>query len=179
MERFAYNARYALRKAHYCMKTVRKSVLLQHSPQRMFDLVTDVAAYPAFLPWCDKAKVLDTNASGMTAQVGIALAGLHQSFTTRNTHSLAQATGDATAVHMQLVDGPFSHLEGEWTFTPLGEPGANGQFEACKVNFSLTYAFTSNTLAMLVGPVFDKIAATMVEAFVARADATPSGQTPV
>mgnify|MGYP001129672385 CR=1 FL=1 len=70
-------------------------------------------------------------------------------------------------------------LEGEWTFTPLGEPGANGQFEACKVNFSLTYAFASNTLAMLVGPVFDKIAATMVEAFVARADATPSGQTPV
>ena len=171
MGRFAYNARYALRKAHYCMKTVRKSVLLHHSPQRMFDLVTGVDQYPQFLPWCDKAQVLSQDGAGMTAQVGIALAGLHQSFTTRNTHTLAQQPDAPTLVHMQLVDGPFSHLEGEWTFAPLGEPDEHGHVRACKVNFTLTYAFASKTLAMLVGPVFDKIAATMVEAFVARADA--------
>ena len=138
----------------------------------MFDLVTGVEHYPQFLPWCDQAKVLAHDSAGMTAQVGIALAGLHQSFTTHNTHTLATQPGQAAKVHVQLVDGPFSHLEGEWTFSPLGEPDATGQVPACKVNFTLTYAFASKTLAMLVGPVFDKIAATMVEAFVARADAT-------
>jgi ribosome-associated toxin RatA of RatAB toxin-antitoxin module len=85
---------------------------------------------------------------------------------------LAATPRDASLVHMALVDGPFSHLEGEWTFTPLGEPNDHGQVPACKVNFTLTYAFASKTLALLVGPVFDTIASTMVEAFVARADAT-------
>jgi ribosome-associated toxin RatA of RatAB toxin-antitoxin module len=154
------------------MKTVHKSALLNHSPQRMFDLVTDVGAYPQFLPWCDQASVLVDSELGMTAQVGISLAGLRQSFTTRNSHTLAATPRDASLVHMALVDGPFSHLEGEWTFTPLGEPNDQGQVLACKVNFTLTYAFASKTLALLVGPVFDKIASTMVEAFVTRADAS-------
>ena len=95
MGRFAYNARYALRKAPYCMKTVHKSALLNHSPQRMFDLVTDVGAYPQFLPWCDQASVLDDSELGMTAQVGISLAGLRQSFTTRNSHTLAATPSSA------------------------------------------------------------------------------------
>jgi ribosome-associated toxin RatA of RatAB toxin-antitoxin module len=38
------------------------------------------------------------------------------------------------------------------------------------VAFQLTYGFSSATLARLVGPVFDKIAGSLVEAFVKRAD---------
>ena len=41
---------------------------------------------------------------------------------------------------------------------------------ACKVEFTLTYGFASQTLATLVGPVFDKIAGSLVDAFVKRAD---------
>ena len=69
-------------------------------------------------------------------------------------------------VLMELVDGPFSHLEGVWDFTPLGD----GTQRACKVEFTLTYGFASQTLATLVGPVFDKIAGSLVDAFVKRAD---------
>src|SRR6056300_648856 len=150
--------------ASHCMKTVSKSVLLNHSPEQMYALVTDVAQYPAFLPWCDSSEVISETASEMTAKVGMALGGLHQSFTTKNLHEAGRA------VHMQLVDGPFSHLEGSWQFKPLGELDAHGQAAACKVSFTLAYAFSSKTLATLVGPVFDKIASNLVDAFVARAD---------
>ena len=40
------------------MKNVNKSVLIWYSPEEMFALVTDVAHYSDFLPWCDQAKVL-------------------------------------------------------------------------------------------------------------------------
>ncbi|MDA9885602.1 ubiquinone-binding protein, partial [Burkholderiaceae bacterium] len=40
------------------MKTVSKSVLLSHSPEEMYALVTDVARYAEFLPWCDRSEVL-------------------------------------------------------------------------------------------------------------------------
>jgi ribosome-associated toxin RatA of RatAB toxin-antitoxin module len=142
------------------MKSVHKSVLLWHSAPEMFALVTDVAHYPQFLPWCDQAAVLETTDAGMTAQVGMALGGLRQSFTTRNTHDANRK------VVMQLVDGPFSRLDGTWEFTPLGDASQR----ACKVEFRLNYGFSSATLATLVGPVFDKIAANLVDAFVKRAD---------
>ncbi|MDO9277043.1 MAG: type II toxin-antitoxin system RatA family toxin [Polaromonas sp.] len=140
------------------MKTVHKSVLLWYSAEEMFALVTDVAHYPAFLPWCDQATVQAEDDRGMTAKVGISFAGIKQAFTTRNRHVAGRE------VAMELVDGPFSQLDGLWTFTPLGE----GQ-RACKVDFTLRYSFANRALAALVGPVFDKIAGSMVEAFVKRA----------
>jgi ribosome-associated toxin RatA of RatAB toxin-antitoxin module len=94
----------------------------------------------------------------MTAKVGISFSGIKQGFTTRNRHVAGRE------VAMELVDGPFTQLDGLWTFTPLGD----GQ-RACKVNFTLRYSFANRALAVLVGPGFDKIAGSMVEAFVKRA----------
>lgn len=141
------------------MKTVHKSVLIWYSPAEMFALVTDVARYPQFLPWCDRASVEEVTAQGMVAKVGISIAGIRQSFTTHNTHQPDQK------VILKLVKGPFSKLEGEWNFLPLGD----GSQRACKVEFTLSYDFDNGTLAALVGPVFDKIAGSLVDAFVKRA----------
>lgn len=142
------------------MKTVHKSVLIWYSAEEMFALVRDVANYPQFLPWCDASKVLSEDEAGMQAQVGIAFAGIRQTFTTRNTHVPGRQ------IDLALVDGPFSHLAGHWRFTPVGAPGER----ACRVELSLDYAFRSATLAGLVGPVFDKIAGSLVDAFVKRAE---------
>ncbi|HCL86173.1 type II toxin-antitoxin system RatA family toxin [Pulveribacter sp.] len=142
------------------MKTVNKSVLIWYSPEEMFALVTDVARYPQFLPWCDHARVLTEHETGMTAEVGIALGGIKKSFVTRNTHEAGRR------VKMELVEGPFSQLDGDWQFHPVGD----GTQRACKVELTLRYGFDSRTLAALVGPVFDRIAATLVDAFIKRAE---------
>jgi len=49
-------------------------------------------------------------------------------------------------------------------------PVGDGTQRACKVELDLQYGFSSATLAALVGPVFDKIAASLVDAFVKRAE---------
>ncbi len=142
------------------MKTVKKSVLIWYSPEEMYALVTDVAAYPQFLPWCDHANVVAEDAAGMTAEIGIALGGVRQTFTTRNLHNPPHA------IAMQLVNGPFSRLEGSWSFSQL----ADGGERACRVGLVLTYGFDNIALGKLVGPVFDHIAGSMVDAFVQRAE---------
>ena len=141
------------------MKTVTKSVLIWYTPAEMYVLVTDVAQYPQFLPWCDHANVLVQDTDGMTAEVGISFGGVRQTFTTRNIHT------PSSRVDMQLVKGPFSRLDGQWDFHALGD----GTQRACKVELTLNYGFDNATLGKLVGPVFDKIAANMVDAFVKRA----------
>ena len=139
------------------MKTVEKSVLIWFTAQEMFDLVVDVASYPQFLPWCDQTHILNTEEDGMTARIGMAFGGLHKSFTTRNTHVPGRQ------VQLSLIDGPFKQLDGVWNFIPLGEE------QACRVELKLSYSFDS-VFGALVGPVFDRIAATLVDAFVKRAE---------
>jgi len=142
------------------MKTVHKSVLIWYSPQEMFDLVTDVAKYPAFLPWCDHAKVIGEHETGVTAEIGLSFGGIRQTFTTRNEHVPGRE------VSLRLVNGPFSQLDGQWSFQPVGD----GSQRACKVELTLNYRFSNATLGKLVGPVFDRIAGSLVDAFVKRAE---------
>ena len=144
------------------MKHVKKSVLLWYSPREMFDLVTAVRDYPRFLPWCDSAELLQELDDGATARLGLAYMGVRHTFTTRNAH----VSGES--VSMQLVDGPFSMLEGTWLFRPLGRPGSD--VPACKIEFELRYAFSSPTLESVVSPVFDRVANTFVDCFVRRAE---------
>jgi ribosome-associated toxin RatA of RatAB toxin-antitoxin module len=139
------------------MKTVEKSVLIWFTAQEMFDLVVDVASYPQFLPWCDQTQILALHENGMTARIGMAFGGLHKSFTTANSHVPGRQ------VQLNLIDGPFKQLNGVWNFIPLGDE------QACRVELKLSYSFDS-MFGALVGPVFDKIASTLVDAFVKRAE---------
>jgi ribosome-associated toxin RatA of RatAB toxin-antitoxin module len=142
------------------MKTVHKSVLIWYSASEMFALVTDVARYPQFLPWCDRARVLEKTETGMKAEIGISFSGIRQTFTTQNEHVQDRE------VSIKLLDGPFSQLDGHWLFTPVG----GDDQRACKVELDLTYGFANVPLHTLVGPVFDKIAGSLVDAFVKRAE---------
>lgn len=161
----ARRAEDALLQLQDSMKHVHKSVLLWYSPREMFDLVVGIEAYPVFLPWCQSAEVLEQRDDGVVAKLGLSYMGLRQSFTTRNQNV------DAASVQLQLVDGPFSVLEGHWRFTQLGTPAATGVVQAaCKIDFDMRYDFSSRALEAVVSPVFDKVANTFVDSFVRRAE---------
>ena len=121
------------------MKTVHKSVLIWYSATEMFALVTDIPSYPKFLPWCNKASIVEETPQGVVAKISISIAGLSQTFTTRNVHEQGRK------VSLKLVDGPFSKLDGCWSFTPVGQ----GNERACKIDFTLRYDFDNVALAAL------------------------------
>jgi ribosome-associated toxin RatA of RatAB toxin-antitoxin module len=91
---------------------------------------------------------------------------VRHAFTTRNQHQPDEE------VRMQLVDGPFSLLDGTWRFVPLGRAGSapDDEAKACRIEFDLRYAFSSVALEAVVSPVFDRIANTFVDSFVQRAE---------
>jgi len=139
------------------MADVFKTVLIPHSAERMYHLVTDVAKYPEFLPWCGGVEIFEENESILDAKIHIKFKGLNQYFHTRNTNMRS------SSIDMNFVDGPFKKFEGKWLFTSLRE-------DACKVEFKLHYEFESILLEKIIGPVFGMIASTFVDGFVKRAD---------
>jgi ribosome-associated toxin RatA of RatAB toxin-antitoxin module len=59
-------------------------------------------------------------------------------------------------------------LDGVWSFMPIGSSGVDRA--SCKVELDLRYAFSSRALEAVVSPVFDRVANTLVDSFVSRAE---------
>ncbi len=139
------------------MNKVEKTVLVMHSAQQMYALVDAVEDYPKFLPWCGGVDLLKRTETNTSATLHINYHGLKQKFTTQNIKIFPHS------MKIELKDGPFKHLDGSWQFIELRE-------NACKIEFRLNYQFANIFLEKLIAPVFNYIATTFVDGFVARAD---------
>ncbi len=138
------------------MADVKKQVLVEFTPEQMFELVDRCEDYPLFLPWCGGTEVHARTDKVTVATLHINYHGLKAHFSTQN-EKLAPVK-----MLIRLRDGPFKHLDGNWHFTPLGTA-------ACKIEFNLHYEFSNRLLEKAVGPVFNHIANTFVDSFVKRA----------
>lgn len=138
------------------MPEVAKTVLVPYAPVEIFRLVDDIARYPEFLPWCTGAEVLSREGGVVRAALSVGFRGIKQRFSTENHNTPPRE------IRLKLIDGPFRSLDGTWRFNDLSGKG-------CKIEFNLTWTFSSVVLGTLIGPVFSHIADTMVEAFVKRA----------
>ena len=140
------------------MAHIERSALVMHSAERMFALVCDVQSYPQFLPWCVGSHLISETENELVAGMTIKKGGIEQTFTTRNQKLAPQW------MTMELVDGPFTQLNGKFTFKPLNE-------DACKVVLELDFEVAGKILSLTLSPIFKQAANTMVDAFVQRADA--------
>ena len=138
------------------MREVKRSALVNRPPADVFALINDIESYPQFLPWCTHARVLERSPGHILASIGVRQGALHGEFTTRNTLEPERR------VHMQLVSGPFSLLEGEWLLTPVDTNG-------CRVELTLRFAFRNAVAGLLFEPRFAATVGSLVDAFVARA----------
>ena len=138
------------------MPHVNKNALVPFSASEMYKLVADIDAYQDFLPWCGDSEVLTREDNVVVGSVTISKGGVNKSFTTENTQY------ENSLIELKLVDGPFKKLEGFWRFDELKEG-------ACKVSLELEYEFASKILGLVIGPVFNQVANTMVDSFVKQA----------
>jgi len=136
---------------------VRRSVLVSHPVEAMFDLIEQAEHYPGFLPWCVGAKILERSDDWVAAKVDFAYAQVAFSLETRN------AKRRPEWLRVRVVDGPFRRFDGDWRLTRLGELG-------CKVDFDVDYELSGRLLDRLTRPTVEFVARTVIEAFVRRAD---------
>ncbi|OFZ72550.1 MAG: ubiquinone-binding protein [Betaproteobacteria bacterium RBG_16_64_9] len=139
------------------MVVVDRSAIVGHPAAMMYALVQDIESYPKFLPWCSGAEVASREPGRTVATLHVLYHGIRQHFTTENVNIPDER------IEMRLVSGALRHLQGVWTFQPLGK-------EASKVGCRLEYQLASGLLDRAIGPVFGHIANSFVEVFVRRAD---------
>ncbi|HWW20078.1 MAG TPA: type II toxin-antitoxin system RatA family toxin [Steroidobacteraceae bacterium] len=138
-----------------------RSALVARSPELVYQVVEDVERYPQFVPGCTEAKVLERSATEMVARLAVRRGPLRTEFTTRN------RLEPGRSMQMDLVDGPFRMLEGKWSFTPVASNG-------CRIELSLRFQFSNLLKSALFEPLFEETAASLVRAFVIRAQSMPA-----
>lgn len=138
------------------MPKINRSALMPYSAEFMYRVVNDVAAYPEFLPWCGGVEIHHQDDHSMQASILIKKTVLNHWFKTSNTMQPGES------IEMNLIEGPFSQLEGRWQFTSLDDSG-------CKIELKLNFEMSRGVASAIIAPVFSQIANTMVDSFCARA----------
>ncbi len=133
---------------------------LPFSAAKIYDLVSDVAAYPDFLPWTQQARIRNVQDDGFDADLVLGFQFIRETFTSRVTLSPAEFW-----VHAEGVGaGPFKVLINDWRIVPHGDA-------RCGVNFRVTFEIRNFALRRLLEPLYAQAQRQIVSAFEARAHA--------
>ncbi len=138
------------------MPVVKRSVIVPYEHDQMFGLVNDVLKYPEFVPACVSSDLKEVGEDEVEACLDFAFSGFSKSFTTRNRLTKYER------IDIELVDGPFKHLEGFWYFSEVGA-------DQSKIELDLTFEFESSWMSLAFGPMFNQVANKLVDVFCERA----------
>ena len=123
----------------------------------MFDLVSNVADYPEFLPWCVGTRIKSQDDQQIVADMVIGYKMFRERFTSRVRLS------SPDRIDVVYEDGPFKYLNNHWIF--IAEDDGS-----CTVDFYVDFEFHSKLLQKMIGVVFNEAVKIMVHAFEKRAD---------
>ncbi len=143
------------------MTHIHKTALVPYSAADMYRLVNAIEDYPKFLPWCKATTVHDRSDTAIAATIKMGSIALGKSFSTQNVLVPNQS------IQMQLVEGPFSELEGLWLFQSLGDE--DGDIVGCKIALTMDFEISNPLLRKGLTPVFSQIVNSLIDAFIKRA----------
>ncbi len=136
---------------------------VRHTAAEMFDLVSDVEAYPKFLPLCKALRVLRRTQEGDTlvfvAEMQVGYKAIRETFTTK-----VSCERPSKHILVEYIDGPFRYLKNSWAFRD--DPGTDGSH----VDFHIEYEFKSRMLGIVMGGMFDQAFRRFADSFEARAN---------
>lgn len=150
----------------------RESLRLPYRPDEMFDLVSDVRAYPRFIPLISALRVLREDVHDgvgeLDAEARVQFRFVRESFTTR---VLLDRPG--RVIKVSYLSGPFHELANEWRFVELPDGSSD-------VSFWIRYRFRNPVLNALMDASRSRAIRYLIDRFRAEAERryTPVGSAP-
>jgi coenzyme Q-binding protein COQ10 len=142
------------------VSTHRETVVLPYRAGDLFDLASDVARYPEFIPWIKALKVSDRrDGEGRMqcrAEASVGFKGFSETFVTD-----VDARRDGFAIDVSLVRGPFRKLRNTWRMAAQGD--------TTRVDFSIEFEFRNFVLQALADANRAYAVRRVIDAFVKEA----------
>jgi coenzyme Q-binding protein COQ10 len=135
--------------------------VLPYSPDQLFRLVGDVAAYPEFVPWIKAMRTWNAREAApgidtLDAEATVGFKLLNERFSTR-----VRRDSMLRRIDVNLISGPFHTLVNNWAFYP--DPGGT------RIEFHIEFAFKSKILEALLAANFHNAVDRLMHCFESRA----------
>lgn len=147
-----------------------ESVTLPFSHDHLFSIVSDVAAYEEFVPYCIQSRILSQEEAASRfkkssqsteeffAELTVGFGNLKEQYTSKVIIDREKGKVTAEAIPTPL----FQHLRTSWTIQPISPIKS-------KVDFEVHYAFSNPFYAAMAKAAMHKMASQMIGAFEKRA----------
>lgn len=143
------------------MPSLTQTKILPHSASQIYQLVMDIESYPQFLPWCNRAKIIEKiSDENLRADLLINFKNFFEKYRSDVKHG--KTLSDSYFVDVIAIEGPFKKLVNRWKFRDV----STGK---CEVEFFIDFEFNSIILTKLIGAIFARATEKMMAAFEERA----------
>ena len=95
------------------MAIIERTIEVEGSAEKLYEVVFDIEQYPSFLTWCDSSEILSIEDHLVTASLTINILGFKSTITTLN------KLYRPTKIEMSLQEGPFKSFKGTWLFEEI------------------------------------------------------------
>ena len=132
--------------------------IVPYTPEQMFQLVSDIKAYPQFLPWCLSSRILSQSETEVKAELVAGYKFIRERFLSK-----VLLDRQNRIIDVDYLSGPLKHLDTVWHFLP------NPDGPGCLIDFKVVFEFKSRLLQNMAMVFFNEIVKRMVTSFEKRA----------
>ena len=119
------------------MATIERTIEVEASAEKLYEVVSDIERYPSFLTWCDSSEILSIEGRLVTASLNISILGFKSKITTFN------RLYRPTKIEMSLKEGPFKSFKGTWLFEEVA-------LVKTQVSYSMEYQIANPITSFMV-----------------------------
>ena len=119
------------------MAIIERTIEIEGSAEKLYEVVFDIERYPSFLTWCDYSEILSIEDHLVTASLTINILGFKSTITTLN------KLYRPTKIEMSLQEGPFKNFKGTWLFEEIA-------LNKTKVSYIIEYKIANPITDLMV-----------------------------
>ncbi|MEC9206286.1 MAG: type II toxin-antitoxin system RatA family toxin [Pseudomonadota bacterium] len=138
------------------MHYIKKKESVNVEVDILFGLVNKVDKYSNFLPWCPNSRIISDVDNTIIGEIHVSKNLVNWKFSTKNSYIKNKE------INLELIDGPFSHLKGYWSFLKVDKNNT-------LVELFLEYSFSSKVIEFSMKPVFSSIMSSILDSFISEA----------
>jgi len=119
------------------LATIERTIEVEASAEKLYEVVSDIEQYPSFLTWCDSSEILSKENHLVTASLSISILGFKSEITTLN------RLFKPSKIEMSLQKGPFKSFKGTWLFEEIA-------LEKTRVSCTMKYQIANPITDLMV-----------------------------
>jgi len=134
---------------------IQRTIEVEESAEKLYEVVFDIKRYPSFLTWCDSSEILSIEEHLVTASLTINILGFKSKITTIN------KLYRPTKIEMSLQEGPFKSFKGTWLFEEI-------TLKKTKVSYTMEYQIDNPITDFMVKQKFTSLIDQFVGEFIKK-----------